>query len=223
VGPETAQVLFVLFPASKNFETIDNMNWLAHLLLSEPEAAFRIGNILPDILTRAELQKLSPIFQAGAETHRLIDAFTDCHPIVRRSIGRFVPPFRRFGGILVDVFYDHFLAVDWINYSEVPLETFAHAFYDSIEVHRHDLPPEVFVRFQQMRKDDWLCSYRELTNVRTALHRIGSRLRKPFPLSNAVSVLEADYESFRADCAEFFPQLRGYVESTSKTAITPSS
>jgi acyl carrier protein phosphodiesterase len=100
------------------------MNWLAHLLLSEPEAAFRIGNILPDILTRAELQKLSPIFQGGAETHRLIDAFTDCHPVVRRSIGRFVPPFRRFGGILVDVFYDHFLAVDWINYSEVPLGNF---------------------------------------------------------------------------------------------------
>ena len=199
------------------------MNWLAHLLLSEPEAAFRIGNILPDLLSRNELQRLSPMFQAGAERHRLIDAFTDSHPVVRRSIGRFMPPYRRFGGILVDIFYDHFLAAGWINFSEAPLERFTQDFYRSIDAHRKDLPPEVFSRLQQMRKDDWLCSYRELTNVRIALHRIGERLRKPFPLSNAIDVLEEDYETFRDDFTEFFPQLRGYVESTSKTAITPSS
>ncbi len=93
------------------------MNWLAHLFLSEPTPAFRIGSLLPDILPSRELQHLGREFQRGIERHRQIDAFTDSHAIVRRSILLLGPGFRRFGGILVDMFYDHFLASDWSRYS----------------------------------------------------------------------------------------------------------
>ena len=84
------------------------MNWLAHLFLSEPSAAFRIGNLLPDLARPSELSGLSTEFIRGMEQHRLIDAFTDSHPVVRRSIARVGPEFRRFGGIFVDIYFDHF-------------------------------------------------------------------------------------------------------------------
>ena len=35
------------------------MNWLAHALLSENTPVFRLGNLLPDFLTAAELQQLA--------------------------------------------------------------------------------------------------------------------------------------------------------------------
>jgi hypothetical protein len=89
------------------------MNWLAHLFLSDPEPACRIGNLLPDFLSANVLAGLPAAFQRGIAQHRRIDAYTDAHPVFRRSVQRFAPPFRRYGGVLVDIFYDHFLARDW--------------------------------------------------------------------------------------------------------------
>src|SRR5215208_1187298 len=105
-----------------SFHTKRTMNWLAHLLLSEPTPHFRIGNLLPDLLNHRELQAVHSRFKSGIDCHRLIDRFTDSHPVVRRSRERFGPTYRRFSGILVDIFYDHFLAQTWSSYSEISLE-----------------------------------------------------------------------------------------------------
>src|SRR6185436_5422304 len=127
------------------------MNWLAHLLLSEPSPAFRIGNVLPDIVSPAELRQLPAEYLAGAECHWRIDAFTDSHPVFRRSIARLAAPHRRFGGVLMDLFYDHFLAVDWSTYSEVPLELFTQSVYSELEANWNMLPPIARERFRAMR------------------------------------------------------------------------
>src|SRR3569833_1990969 len=112
------------------------MNWLAHLFLSEPNAEFRIGNLLPDLARPSVLAGLSADFVRGIQQHRRIDAFTDSHPIVRRSIARVGPEFRRFGGIFVDIFYDHFLSREWPNFSDMPLTEFTRDIYLGFETHR---------------------------------------------------------------------------------------
>ncbi|NDF00580.1 MAG: DUF479 domain-containing protein, partial [Verrucomicrobia bacterium] len=118
------------------------MNWLAHLLLSEPTPAGRLGGILPDLAPASQLTDLRSEFQRGIRCHRLVDAYTDSHPIFRRSVQRCEPPFRRFGGILVDVFYDHFLTCNWQAYSTTPRPEFVSEFYATFARHRADLPPE---------------------------------------------------------------------------------
>src|SRR5687767_9315597 len=142
------------------------MNWLAHLFLSEPTAEFRIGNILPDLLPHAELNSLPAAYVPGVKCHRAIDAFTDSDPIVNRSIVRLGPSYRRYGGIIVDMFYDHFLAAEWSTYSNVPFESFLREAYGSFEVHRGDIPLRAFVVLQRMGREDWLGSYRDLAGVR---------------------------------------------------------
>src|SRR4051794_31634321 len=127
------------------------MNWLAHLYLSDPTPAFRIGNLLPDLLPMTALVDLPPEFKRGAEQHRQIDSFTDSHPIVRQSINRVEPPLRRFGGILVDVFYDHILAREWHKYSSAPLPDFAAEVYASFESCRGDIPPEAYLHLERIR------------------------------------------------------------------------
>ena len=191
------------------------MNWLAHLYLSEPTPEFRIGNLLPDLTSASALADLSPKFRRGVEQHRRIDAFTDSHPIVRQSIGRIVPPFRRFGGILTDVFYDHFLAREWHTFSSLPLPDFASEIYASFECHRGEIPPEAYRRLEQMKAEDWLCSYRDISGIATALKRIGMRLRRPTPLAEAVSIFQQHYDSFHSDFAAFFPELRVHVATKS--------
>jgi len=191
------------------------MNWLAHLLLSEPTPAFRLGGILPDLVSTSLLADLPPEIQRGIQRHRQIDAYTDSHPIFLRSVRRFQPPFRRFGGILIDVFYDHFLSRDWQSFSDTLLPEFASEFYASFEGLRAEIPPDAYARLQQMQAGDWLCSYVDVAGVAEALKRISSRLRRPFDLVPSISVLEHDYDSLHTDFAAFFPELFTYVTSNS--------
>lgn len=191
------------------------MNWLAHLYLSEPNPEFRLGNLLADIAPVASLASLPDAFQRGIAQHRRIDAFTDSHPVVRHSIQRLASPFRRFGGILCDVFYDHFLARDWDSYSSQPLSLFAQSVYGSFDAYRSLISPEAYSRLEQMRAGDWLCSYGEPVGVSQALERIGSRLRRPVDLSQSVLVLERDYDSFHSDFKAFFPELSSHINGSS--------
>ena len=194
------------------------MNWLAHLLLSEPTPEFRVGNLLPDLLTREQIRQLPAHFLPGVRCHGLIDSFTDSHNAVRRSISRIEPPYRRYGGILVDVFYDHFLANDWSDYSEVSLEDFAREAYASIAACRHDLPPSIVPRLQLMTVENWLCSYREIAGVTHVLHRLGGRLRRPFDLGASVNFLERHKEDLYRDFKIFFPELIAHVASSQRAA-----
>ena len=187
------------------------MNWRAHLFLSEPTAAFRIGNLLPDLLGVPALAALPVEFQRGIECHRRVDAFTDSHPLVRCSVRRLHPPFRRYGGIIIDLFHDHFLARDWTRWSDVSLNDFAAEVYSSFETHGAFIPPAARARLKQMSAGDWLCSYRELDGIRAALDGIGSRLRRPFGLGASVSELERQYEALHHDFNDFFPELLGHI------------
>lgn len=189
------------------------MNWLAHFLLAAPSPAFRVGSVLPDFSPAAVLATLPPAFQPGIAQHRQVDLFTDAHPVVRSGMRRFSPPFRRFGGILTDVFYDHFLTRNWADHTPVPLPAFAAQVYAAIEVCRTDLPPEIYARLARLREANLLNTYGELPGIARVLKGIGARLRRPFDLAAAVPILEEQYEALQADFNRFFPELRAHVEA----------
>ncbi len=194
-------------------DSVRRMNWLAHLFLSGPEPTCRIGNLLPDFLSANVLDTLPAEFQRGIAQHRRIDAYTDAHPVFRRSVNRFAPPFRRYGGILVDIFYDHFLARDWPTFTPTPLPTFAAEVYASFDTLGPDFPADALAPLHHMRHADWLCSYGEMRGLTHALQRLSQRLRRPFDLAAVMPHFEKSYAHFEADFREFFPQLRYFVSS----------
>lgn len=187
------------------------MNWLAHLVLSEPNSAFRIGNLLPDLVPVSALAGLPTDFLRGVRQHRQIDGFTDRHAIVRQSIRRVPANFRRFGGILVDMFYDHFLSREWASFCAVPLPMFTEEIYTSFEDHRHEVPADAHFHLDRIREGNLLCSYGDMGGLSEALRRIGLRLRRPVPLGEAISVLENDYTGFHGDFHAFFPELKSHL------------
>jgi acyl carrier protein phosphodiesterase len=184
------------------------MNWLAHLVLSEPTPEFRIGNVLADILPVRELRVLPEAFQAGVAQHRAIDSFTDRHSIFRRSVSRIEPPFRRYGGVVIDIFYDHLLTAHWLEYCPAQLEDFVAQFHIDVEAHRHAIPPHALAILRRMQADEWLTSYDDVAGVRLTLDRIAKRLRRPFDLGGATAYLDRHHDEFDADFVEFFPLIR---------------
>lgn len=188
------------------------MNWLAHVFLSEPDIEFRLGNLLADIVRGEELRRMSAGFQRGVQKHKQIDAFTDAHPLVKRSRARVSPEFRRFSGVLVDVFYDHLLATRWNDYSPIVLDAFTAKFYADIESSSIELPTSARVTLDRIIRHDLLGAYRGMEGVERSLRRLSaylsSRWRREFALEKGVSDLIARRDEFDADFAEFFPQLQ---------------
>ena len=135
------------------------MNWLAHVLLSESSPRFRAGNILPDVLGMQSLAPLGAEYQRGIACHHVIDAFTDEHPIFARSRRRFHAGYRRFSGILVDVFYDHVLAAQWREHAGIPLAEFVAGFYADLAVVRGELPESIHPLLDQPFVPKWLLEY----------------------------------------------------------------
>src|SRR3954465_13490702 len=107
------------------------MNWLPHAFLSESSVEFQLGNLLADVVRGPRRETMSTEFVRGAVCHKAIDAFTDAHPVVKRSRARIGSEHPRFSGVLVDVFYDYYLARGWSLYSAVALDVYTAAFYAS--------------------------------------------------------------------------------------------
>jgi acyl carrier protein phosphodiesterase len=195
------------------------LNWLAHVFLSEPDVEFRLGNLLADIVRGEELRRTSAGFQRGAQKHKQIDAFTDSHPLVKRSRARVSPEFRRFSGVLVDVFYDHLLATHWNAYSPIVLDAFTAKFYADIESRTIELPASARVTLDRIIRHDLLGSYRRIEGVERSLRRVSaylsSRWRREFQLERGVADLIAQRAGFDADFVEFFPQLQAAVSNAS--------
>ena len=183
------------------------MNWLAHLYLSGLDPRFRVGNVLPDLASARQLSGLPEPYQLGIRCHRQIDIFTDAHPRVKRCVARFPKPFRRYGGILTDVYFDYFLARDWGRYSAVPLRGFIDEFYRDLDICLPEIPAEGARAFHRMREQDWLGSYRELSGIVDILKRISGRLRRPFDLSGSVTFFAEHESAFQDDFQAFFPEL----------------
>lgn len=193
------------------------MNWLAHVLLSEPNVEFRLGNLLADIVRGDARAAVGPEFLRGARRHHAIDAFTDAHPIVRRSRARVSREYRRFSGVLVDVFYDHCLARAWDRYASVPLRTFTSDFYSDVQASSIALPAPARLAIDRIIEHDLLSSYVDVRGVTQALRgismRLTSRWHREFALQNSVGEFVALQPEFAADFAQFFPELRAHITS----------
>ncbi len=194
------------------------MNWLAHLYLSDANAQFRVGNILPDLTSGARLAGLPEPFQKGIRRHRQIDRFTDAHPRVKSCVARFPSPYRRYGSILTDVYFDHFLARDWSTYSVMPLPHFIGEVYRDIASCVPEIPPDAALPLHFMMKEDWLGSYHHIGGVSGILSRMSRRLRRPFDLASSVPIFQKHESDFRDDFHAFFPELIAHVEAPSTEA-----
>jgi len=190
------------------------MNYLAHTFLSRATPELLTGGMLGDFVKGRTDGRYSPGVCAGIALHRAIDRYTDDHPLVRASRARISPARRRFAGILVDVFYDHFLARHWRSYSEMSLERFTRHVYGVLWPQRREFPERLQRMLPWMRAEDWLAGYAEIKAVDAALRGMARRSRfadRARPLADGVHELAAHYATFERQFQEFFPQLERFV------------
>lgn len=135
------------------------MNFLAHLHLAAHTGSSLTGNLLGDFIKGPLPTGLADHFDEGIWLHRKIDAFTDAHPAHRAAVASFALPWRRFGGIVVDMLYDHWLSQHWQRFSAAPLPRFLAQSYGQLLLDHHSLPQGLPMALRHMAEQDWLASY----------------------------------------------------------------
>ncbi|MFQ5995329.1 MAG: ACP phosphodiesterase [Acidiferrobacterales bacterium] len=197
------------------------MNYLAHLYLSgcTPEAV--LGALLGDFVKGSLGTAYNQRIRQGILLHRRIDRFTDDHEVVREGRRIISIERRRFAGIMIDVFFDHFLARHWSHYADIVLEEFARDVYVILMRHHNSFPQRLQYMVPRMVRDDWLVTYRELWRIDLALNGISRRLRRVNALTGGARELEANYVRFEECFLAFFPELMRFVDQdkTSKGII----
>jgi len=156
----------------------------------------------------------------GLHLHRRIDTLSHSNQHTRNSRQRLNPKFGHGRGIIVDIFYDHFLATDWSDFSDTPLEEYATTTYQLLEQNHHLLPPDLQQIAPLMSKHNWLVAYRRQEVVARALQRISERLSKPLPLAEGLTdmlkhenALREDFRGFMADAERFVQREMEKVET----------
>ena len=183
------------------------MNFLAHAFLARDDIDLMVGSLMGDFVKgRLDGQYAVPIMR-GLILHRRVDTYTDSHPLVVRSRSRISPERRRYAGILVDLFYDHYLAVHWSDYADMPLEKFTASVYASLLERAYLLPERLQQIAPHMARTDWLGSYRSTEAVGEALNRIGTRFKRGNPLLGSVGELHSNYAALEEDFRAFLPQV----------------
>jgi len=188
------------------------VNFLAHLFLAQPNRDELLGNLMGDFVKGKAVKECPILVQKGIFQHRQIDKFTDSHPTFLRSRGRIQQARYRFSGILVDIFYDHFLAIHWDEFSPVGFEAQLQHWIALLD---QDLPYQVPQRLhhtlQAIIHGGMLQSYRSHGGIEYALQRTAARIRYRNDLAQGIHDFHRCYEALEDDFQQFFPELIRFV------------
>lgn len=189
------------------------MNFLAHLYLSGSDEEIMVGNILADRIRGKKITDFSEGIQKGIRLHRIIDHYTDTHPVVELSKQRLRKDFGHYAPVIADIFYDHFLAKNWDVYSDVPLKDFAEKSHHALRKHRKLFSGGFQMALVYMRFRNLLVSYATFKGVHFALERMSGRAHNAPNLADAVTELKNNYSLYEKEFSAFFPQLINHIRN----------
>ncbi|QBA64106.1 ACP phosphodiesterase [Muriicola soli] len=183
------------------------MNFLAHIYLSFDDEEISLGNFIADSIRGNRFSHFPERIQKGIILHRAIDTYTDAHPTHRRSSKRLHPTQGHYSRVVVDVFYDHFLAKNWEVYSKEDLRAYAEQFYKLLKDNYPILPEPTKHLMPYMIRDNWLYNYASIEGIDRVLNGLFRRTGKKSRMNKAVKDLEMHYDLFESEFTDFFEDL----------------
>jgi acyl carrier protein phosphodiesterase len=198
------------------------VNYLAHLFLSGESTSILVGNFIGDSVRGNQFSTLNPAIQKGILLHRAIDRFTDTHPVVRISKQRAQVVTGRYASVVVDLFYDHFLARDWAYHHAMPLPEYVQSVYTILASCLKEFPARSQRFYCYMVTNNILESYHSIDGITTALKLMAKRARFESNMDLAGKELVRGYRHYESEFREFMPELQHYNEQAI-TALTENS
>ena len=188
------------------------MNFLAHTYLSGCNEEIIVGNFMGDYVKGKNYLLFPELVKQGILIHRDIDTFTDMHPITRQSKKRVAERYHKYAGIVIDIFYDHFLASLWDQFSTLPLHMFVSRTYDLLKRNYKVLPAAIKNWFPTFLENNWMMAYQSIDGIELVLERMSANTSLPNHAEYAVEILSDRYDNFKEDFLDFFPLIIKFLE-----------
>jgi acyl carrier protein phosphodiesterase len=188
------------------------MNYLAHMFLSFDEPDIITGNFLGDMISNKDVKTYPEGIRKGVFIHRQIDTFTDDHPEVLKGVRRLYKNHSKYASVLIDIYYDYILALNWPTYTNETMQDFADRIYKALQSNLSLMPDRVQRHLQGMVSGNWLLSYANLGGIQYAIDRMKMRASKPELFAGAVESLESDLDLLNDEFNIFFPEIIVHIQ-----------
>ena len=186
------------------------MNYLAHIYLSGENELRTIGNFMADAVKGKKYLKYPEDIQDGIILHRAIDYYTDTHPTVYKSVHRLFPEYKHYSGIIVDIYYDHFLAKNWDQFCNTDLKSYTESFFDILKKNYDYLPSKTKRFAPYLIQDNWLLTYADIDGIDRVLNGMDIRTGRKSGMGNAGKELRTYYSDFEKEFFSFFEELEAF-------------
>ena len=188
------------------------MNYLAHIFLSGNDSQLQVGNFIGDFVKGSNGKHYPKDIRKGIDLHRKIDYFTDNHELVRETIVMMRPEFGRYSGIILDMYFDYFLASNFTVYSRKSLNLFAFRFYFSALINYRHLPPRVKNFVFYFIFSNRLNKYAFINGLQQSLEIMATYKSKAIKPQKTIAYLIENKLELERRFHLFFPDLITYVE-----------
>ena len=188
------------------------MNFLAHIYLSYNNPEIQIGNFIADSVRSKQLENYTPEIKKGVLLHWEIDRYTDQHDVVKESKKLLYPKYGKYAAVLVDIFYDHYLAKNWLDYNTRPLDQEVQEFYSLLDRRKEELPENIQKMLPFMKRENWLYNYQFIEGMDNVLKGMGRRATFNSKMEEGVQELQLFYTDFEQHFLDFFPDLEKRVK-----------
>lgn len=165
---------------------------------------------MADGIRGRKFEDYPPEIQKGILLHRAIDTYTDAHPVFRKSTKRLHQRYHHYAGVIVDIYYDHFLAKNWNNYSDEDLEVYISRFYQSMHTHYDLLSEKAQNILPYMEKQNWLLNYQFIEGIQQILTQMDRRTNNKSNMRFATEELTSYYTDFENEFTIFFKEIKNY-------------
>jgi len=189
------------------------MNYLAHIYLSGANWELKFGNFIADSVPGKQFKNYPEKIRKGILLHRAIDEFTDKHPVFRSHTKLLFKDYRHYSRVIVDMYYDHFLAALWSQYHSQDLENFTKEFYALIDKEFDLLPHKMKKIFPYMKNHNWLLQYKTISGLELILGQMEKHTKFDSNLKKSISNLKEDYDVFKNGFHLFFEDIQIFVSS----------
>ena len=195
------------------------MNYLAHAYLSFHNPEILVGNMISDFVKGKKQFDFPLSIQKGIQLHRAIDTFTDLHPATKEAKQFLKPAVGSYAGAFIDIVYDHFLALDTNELSEIEWKKFTGVTYQQLYI-QETLLPEKFARMlPYMSSQDWLFHYRYTEGIEKSFGGLVRRAAYLADFRPAFTLFTEHYFELQKYYHHFFPDVKNFAKTYLDTLL----
>ncbi len=187
------------------------MNFLSHAHLSFNKDDIIFGNFIADSIKGKSYERFGSEVQIGVLLHREIDSYTDNHELFKNSRSLVRPYFGKFSGIVIDIYFDHFLARNWSDYDNSELSSFSRRVYMILAKRYRILPPRIKRLLPFLIGQNWLTGYANISDLSRVFRGMDRRTGYISGMENAIDVLVENYDSLYENFKLYYPQLTDHA------------